>query len=317
MNKLNLVPIMQKTLELTLKEHPESESLIKIFSPILLCEEELLYEHALKKAPSRQKQTDKNTPLLDIANIPICSKKAGIFSKKLLHTMEEALPELASEIKLVKDCLNATTAHRLCKEFLAKKEERQEIITTYIDKSLLAPAKKNINIQNDTSTKIAKKTKVRLDDMEKTKDELFFVMELLLTRLTHIFISRAMRATPRVTNNINQNHCPYCGNKPSMSIINEKEGVRELLCSTCDSTWRFKRTACPNCLMDEAKNLHIIYQEKNTIERAIHCESCNHYLLEIDIREKDIPTECVTALSLGMTYLDAIMYEKDAIPFNE
>lgn len=316
MNKLNLVPIMQKTLELTLKEHPENESLIKIFSPILLCEEELLYEHALNRAPHIQKQVNSNAPRLEIADIPICPKKAGIFSKKLLHAMEQALPQIASEIRLVSDSLNSSTARRLAKEFLEKKNERQKLIITYIDTVLLAPVKKNINIKSDTITATTA-TKTRIDDIEKKKDELFFIMELLLTRLTHVFISRAMRATPKTADNIDNNNCPYCGNKPSMSIINEKEGKRELLCSACDSTWRFKRTACPNCLMEEPKNLHLIYQEKNTIERAIHCESCNHYLLEIDIREKDIPVECVAALSLGMTYLDAIMHEKDAISFSE
>jgi len=313
MSNTDLVAVMKKTLQHILKEHPENESIIKVFGPILLCEEKLLSEHALTRAPSTNKQKDANAPFLDVSNISMNSEKVVIFSQQLLNTMEQVLPHLKAEIQLVKECLKPAAARQLCKKFLANKEERQELINTYIDKTLF-PYLKKMDAKNATAA--ATGTKPSVEDIKKKKEALYSIMELLLTRLSHIFVARAARALPKAKDDINRNHCPYCGDRPSMSIVREKEGQRDLLCSSCGRTWRFKRTSCPNCLIEEQKNLQLIYHEKNTKERAILCESCNHYLLEIDVRERDIPIECITAFSLGMSYLDAIMHENKAIPFN-
>ena len=310
MSNIEFITDMEKTLKHILKEHPENEPMIKVFGPILLCEEKLLSEHALTKKPTQNKGS--GSPLLDIASITISPEKAGIFSRALLSTIEQALPHLRSEIKLIKECLKSTAASKLCKDFLSNKKERQNIINNYIDNNLLSCAKKNMSTRSDTTT-----TKTHIADIQKKKEAFYSILELLLTRLSHVFLARATRTLPKANSNTNKSTCPYCGNLPSMSIVHEKEGQRDLLCSSCGGTWRFKRTSCPNCLFEEQKNLHLTYQEPNQKERAIHCASCNHYLLEVDIREREIPTQCITALSLGMSHLDAIMHKNGAIPFSE
>ena len=312
MSKTESSTVMEKVLKHILKDHPENEPMIRIFGPILVCEEKLLSEHALKRKPNTNQLNDSNAPLLDVSNIAICPEKTKIFSDALLSTMQKTLPHLDSEIKLIKEYLSPATARRLCKDFLKNKAERPKIINDYIDKTLISCIKKDISLNTDANA-----TKTRLTDLKKKKEEFYSIIELLLTRLSHLFIARATKALPKPADNINQNHCPYCGALPSMSIVHEKEGQRDLLCSSCGNLWRFKRTSCPNCLIEEQKNLDLVYQEKNTKERAIHCKSCNHYLLEVDIREKDISIKCANALSLGMSYLDAIMYENGAIAFSE
>ena len=310
MNNIDSLAAMEKTLQLVLKEHSENEAIIKAFGPILLCEEKLLQEHALKKAANTVEQKDAKSPLLDKSALAFCTKKITIFSQALLTTMEDSLPQLASEIQTLRDSLKATAIRDLCKDFLAGKNNQKELMSLYIENTIFPYIQKNTKTKSKTDD-----GKNRIADIEK-KEKFQSLLELFVTRISHLFLSRAARSLPKAKDNINLNTCPYCGSRPSLSIVHEKEGHKDLLCSSCGRTWRFKRTTCPNCLVEEQKNLHLVYQEKNTQERAVHCVKCNHYLLEVDIREKDVTIECVNMLALGLTYLDAIMQENKAIAFN-
>ena len=111
--------------------------------------------------------------------------------------------------------------------------------------------------------------------------------------------------------------CPYCGGKPELSVVHEKEGHRSLFCTDCGRHWRFQRTACPSCGCDKPDNLRLHFAESTPDERAVSCKNCGHYILEADIRKRDLALDGAAIVCLGMGYLDALMQEQGLLPLGE
>lgn len=346
---------MENIIAQTLKNHPENETMIKIFSPLILCEERFLLENPLKRISGKSDKFDdqredqlEDDLLINKKNISLDVKKIAILKEQLCIILKEVLPQLTEQIEYLEKNLSNAKLKSMCQSLLLHEKNRTDIIKDYLD-TILFPllAKKKSHLINN-------------------KEAFFSLLELLLSRIEHTFLNRYARAInaqqkakkgkktkdntqnqPKVADislktfpqtTIERPTCPYCGSRPSLSIIHTKEGKRDLLCPNCGQTWRFKRTICPNCLTEEAKNLLSIY--KNTAvktttkdgiieekdknlggsssgisERAIYCEKCHHYLLELDLREKSSPFEHIAILSLGLAYLDAIMQDRNGISF--
>ena len=52
-------------------------------------------------------------------------------------------------------------------------------------------------------------------------------------------------------------------------------------------------------------------------ERAVSCKNCGHYILEADIRKRDLALDGAAIVCLGMGYLDALMQEQGLLPLGE
>ncbi|HEY8862965.1 MAG TPA: formate dehydrogenase accessory protein FdhE [Candidatus Dormibacteraeota bacterium] len=111
-------------------------------------------------------------------------------------------------------------------------------------------------------------------------------------------------------------HCPACGGPPQVSyfaIASEDlaAGGRFLVCARCQASWGYARMTCPGCGEDSSARLPIFSEEGTTSgergslvrglqgklgdsfqaqQRAVFphirieaCESCRHYLLNIDL----------------------------------
>jgi FdhE protein len=111
-------------------------------------------------------------------------------------------------------------------------------------------------------------------------------------------------------------HCPACGGPPQLSyfaIASEDlaAGGRFLLCARCQSSWGYARMTCPGCGEDSSSRLPIFSEEgtasgeRGSVVRGLQgklennggtrhqvvfphiriqaCESCRHYLLNIDL----------------------------------
>lgn len=111
-------------------------------------------------------------------------------------------------------------------------------------------------------------------------------------------------------------HCPACGGPPQLSyfaIASEDlaAGGRFLLCARCHGSWGYARMTCPGCGEDSSSRLPIFSEEgtasgeRGSVVRGLQgklesnggtqhqvvfphiriqgCESCRHYLLNIDL----------------------------------
>ncbi|MHB8588509.1 MAG: formate dehydrogenase accessory protein FdhE [Candidatus Dormibacteraceae bacterium] len=125
-------------------------------------------------------------------------------------------------------------------------------------------------------------------------------------------------------------HCPSCGGPPQLSyfaIADEDlaAGGRFLLCARCDSTWGYARLTCPGC-GEESSSLLPIFSEEGTTSgergsvvrglrgrleryddaerkaifphiRIEACDTCRHYLLNIDLAADPTAVPVVDELS--------------------
>lgn len=79
-------------------------------------------------------------------------------------------------------------------------------------------------------------------------------------------------------------HCPVCGGAPDFATLDAETGARHLLCSRCDSQWRYRRLGCPFCdVADYAR--FVYYPGKDGVYRLYVCRECRRYLKTIDLRE--------------------------------
>lgn len=85
-----------------------------------------------------------------------------------------------------------------------------------------------------------------------------------------------------------QNRCPFCGGKPQLSILQVKEasaesGGRDMLCSTCLTTWPSIRVVCANCGENDPARLAYFHSPDYDHVRIDSCETCKHYIKSIDL----------------------------------
>jgi Protein involved in formate dehydrogenase formation len=108
-------------------------------------------------------------------------------------------------------------------------------------------------------------------------------------------------------------HCPQCGGLPQLSYFAQaaedlSSGPRLLLCARCGSSWGYARMTCPGCGEDSSGKLLVLSEEGTTsgergnvvrglpgaapssVAAAVFphmrieaCESCRHYLLNVDL----------------------------------
>jgi FdhE protein len=92
----------------------------------------------------------------------------------------------------------------------------------------------------------------------------------------------------RVQSPIDEKRCPFCGGKPQLSFLQNKEvtaesGNRDLLCAKCLSTWPFRRVVCANCGEEDPKRLGYFQTTAIDHVRIEACDTCKHYLKGVDL----------------------------------
>jgi FdhE protein len=97
--------------------------------------------------------------------------------------------------------------------------------------------------------------------------------------------------------------CPVCGGAPDFAILDAETGARHLLCSRCDSQWRYRRLGCPFCdVADYAR--FVYYPGEGGVYRLYVCRECQRYLKTIDLRETArtvlLPVERVTTVAMDV-----------------
>jgi len=77
-----------------------------------------------------------------------------------------------------------------------------------------------------------------------------------------------------------KNYCPTCGEKPAMAqLVGVEPGkLRLLSCGTCKTRWRYRRTACPFCDVQDEHKLTALGVDGEGGLRIDHCQSCGGYI---------------------------------------
>jgi FdhE protein len=81
-----------------------------------------------------------------------------------------------------------------------------------------------------------------------------------------------------------QGYCPVCGGPPDLAFLREETGARRLVCSRCNSQWRYRRVGCPFC--DNVDHNQIVYYpSEDKVYRLYVCHACQRYLKTVDLRQ--------------------------------
>lgn len=80
--------------------------------------------------------------------------------------------------------------------------------------------------------------------------------------------------------------CPVCGGGPDMAYLEKEVGGRWLVCSRCDTAWRFPRLDCPFCRTQEQSLLRF-FTDDNGLYRLQVCDNCKGYLKTLDLRKTE------------------------------
>lgn len=82
--------------------------------------------------------------------------------------------------------------------------------------------------------------------------------------------------------------CPFCGGKPQVSFLQNKEttaesGNRDLICASCLSSWEFRRVVCANCGEERPAKLGYFHSPEFDHVRIEACDTCQHYIKGVDL----------------------------------
>lgn len=82
--------------------------------------------------------------------------------------------------------------------------------------------------------------------------------------------------------------CPFCGGKPQVSFLQNKEtsaesGNRDLVCASCLSSWEFRRVICANCGEERPAKLGYFHSPEFDHVRIEACDTCQHYIKGVDL----------------------------------
>src|SRR5437016_2138014 len=79
------------------------------------------------------------------------------------------------------------------------------------------------------------------------------------------------------------NHCPFCGGAPQLSVLRGggdpalQGGSRALQCATCLTTWPFRRILCAQCGEEDERKLEYFESPAFDHIRVEACDTCKHY----------------------------------------
>jgi FdhE protein len=114
-----------------------------------------------------------------------------------------------------------------------------------------------------------------------------FLARLVLQPYFELLTMVGARPADRTCAPAGWTHCPFCGGAPQLSILHSRGegdgGGRQLLCSSCSTTWPVGRIRCAYC-GEENEGLLAYYRSPNFDHlRVDACDTCRHYLKTVDL----------------------------------
>lgn len=128
--------------------------------------------------------------------LPVCSEKSGAIASAVLEAVAEGFPGAREQVEAVRDALKPGSVRRLCKASLAHDPEP---LALFAEKNGLSPD----------------------------------VLDMVIAQTVKILMARTANSLPEAPFDPARKTCPYCGGKPELSVVHEKEGHRSLFCTDC------------------------------------------------------------------------------------
>lgn len=93
--------------------------------------------------------------------------------------------------------------------------------------------------------------------------------------------------------------CPLCGGPPQLSALREEGhgAARSLVCSRCETEWRFKRVRCVACGEEASDRLVSLHAADWPHVRVAACRSCSQYIKEVDLTRDGLAVPVVDELA--------------------
>lgn len=118
-----------------------------------------------------------------------------------------------------------------------------------------------------------------------------------------------------------ENRCPFCGGRPQLSFLQNKEagaesGNRDLMCAKCLSTWPFRRVVCANCGEEDPARLGYFQTTAIDHVRIEACDTCKHYLKGVDLTRLGIAQPLVDEVAAAPLDLWAVEHGYTKIELN-
>ncbi|WP_300800954.1 formate dehydrogenase accessory protein FdhE [uncultured Desulfovibrio sp.] len=260
---------------------PEQQALLDAFAPVLCLRETALAEEAARRAAAPAPATpETGTPAAASAGKGGMDVEcAARWAEPLLDALKQGFPAVADAWEQLREAIRADAAlpAYLC---LARRGRKRPALSTWCKERRLSADAVNL-----------------------------FAEQFARLAGAAAQLGRPERESGDAT-------CPYCGGRAEISLIHGTEGRRYLQCGHCSRLWRFKRTLCPHCGAEGNGILRHIFVDGQPDLRAVVCETCRHYILEADLRPRDMPLEIGHVLSLVMGHLDALAQEDGASPLS-
>lgn len=85
-----------------------------------------------------------------------------------------------------------------------------------------------------------------------------------------------------------ENRCPFCAGAPQVSFLHNAGagtdgGGRGLVCSTCLTSWPFRRVVCANCGEERPAKLAYFQTPEYEHVRIEACDACRRYIKSVDL----------------------------------
>jgi formate dehydrogenase accessory protein FdhE len=93
--------------------------------------------------------------------------------------------------------------------------------------------------------------------------------------------------------------CPLCGAPPQVSVLREEGhgATRSLVCSRCETEWRYQRVRCVSCGQEQFDRLVYLSAEDWPHVRVSACQECRAYVKEVDLSKDGLAVPVVDDLA--------------------
>jgi formate dehydrogenase accessory protein FdhE len=149
------------------------------------------------------------------------------------------------------------------------------------------------------------------ESTEIDRDIIFFIAQI---SMSPFYQKYAENLRPRINYSMwLYSSCPVCGRRPLAAKLKEKEGLRLLQCSLCQTQWWFLRLKCAFCGNTDHEKLQYLYVEEDRGRRVDVCDSCGKYIKTFD--ERVIGREVIPHIEeIASVRLDFIAKKEGYVP---